>query len=163
MPPSRLPRRRRKASGVCARPPSKSQKYEGGSIKHDVSVPISEIPRFIEEASDAVIRLVPGSRPVAFGHFGDGNIHFNLTQPKSMDKAAFLDRWDEVAALVHGIVLRFGGSISAEHGIGRMKAEALARVKTPVELALMRGIKAVFDPRGILKPGKLLARFDPAQ
>lgn len=140
-----------------------SQKYEGGSIKHDVSVPVSAIPRFIEEASAAVAALVPGSRPAPFGHFGDGNIHFNVTQPKGMDKDAFLARWDEVAALVHGIVLRFGGSISAEHGIGRMKAEALESVKTPVELALMRGIKAVFDPRGILNPGKLLARFDPVE
>ncbi len=139
------------------------QKYEGGSIKHDVSVPVSEIPRFIEEAAAAAAALVSGSRPVPFGHFGDGNIHFNVSQPKGMDKAAFLGRWDEMAALVHGVVLRFGGSISAEHGIGRMKAEALESVKTPVELALMRGIKAVFDPRGILNPGKLLARFDPLE
>ena len=139
-----------------------SQKYEGGSIKHDVSVPVSEIPRFIEEASAAVTAIIPGSRPVPFGHFGDGNIHFNVTQPKGMDKEFFLARWEEVAALVHGIVLRFGGSISAEHGIGRMKAQALETVKSPLELALMRGIKAVFDPRGILNPGKLLAQFHPA-
>jgi len=142
---------------------SEVQKYEGGSIKHDVSVPVSGIPRFIEEASAAVTALVPGSRPVPFGHYGDGNIHFNISQPKGADKAAFLDRWDEVAALVHGIVLRYGGSISAEHGIGRMKAATLETVKTPFELALMRGIKAVFDPRGILNPGKLLAQFHPAE
>ncbi len=135
------------------------QKYEGGSIKHDVSVPVSQIPRFIEEASAAVTALIPGSRPVPFGHYGDGNIHFNISQPKGADKDAFLARWDEVAALVHGIVLRYGGSISAEHGIGRMKAATLETVKAPVELAMMRGIKAVFDPRGILNPGKLLARF----
>jgi FAD/FMN-containing dehydrogenase len=141
---------------------SEVQKYEGGSIKHDVSVPISEIPRFIEEASAAVTALVPGARPVPFGHYGDGNIHFNISQPKGADSAAFLARWEEVASLVHGIVLRYGGSISAEHGIGRMKAAALETVKTPFELASMRAIKAVFDPRGILNPGKLLAHFQPA-
>ncbi len=142
---------------------SEVQKYEGGSIKHDVSVPISQIPRFIEEASAAVTALIPGSRPVPFGHFGDGNIHFNISQPRGADKDAFLARWDEVAALVHGIVLRYGGSISAEHGIGRMKAATLETVKAPFELEMMRGIKAVFDPRGILNPGKLLARFHPVE
>jgi FAD/FMN-containing dehydrogenase len=142
---------------------SEVQKYEGGSIKHDVSVPVSEIPRFIEEASAAVTALIPGARPVPFGHYGDGNIHFNISQPEGADNAAFLARWDEVAALVHAIVLRYGGSISAEHGIGRMKAAALQCVKTPLELALMQRIKAVFDPRGILNPGKLLADFQPAE
>ncbi len=140
---------------------SEVQKYEGGSIKHDVSVPVCKIPLFIEEASAAVTALVPGSRPVPFGHYGDGNIHFNISQPKGADNAAFLARWEEVASLVHGIVLRYGGSISAEHGIGRMKASALETVKTPFELASMRAIKAVFDPRGILNPGKLLAQFNP--
>jgi FAD/FMN-containing dehydrogenase len=141
---------------------SEVQKYEGGSIKHDVSAPVSEIPRFIEEASAAVTALIPGSRPVPFGHYGDGNIHFNISQPKGADNAAFLARWEEVASLVHGVVLRYGGSISAEHGIGRMKAAALETVKTPFELASMRAIKAIFDPRGILNPGKLLAQFNPA-
>jgi FAD/FMN-containing dehydrogenase len=140
-----------------------SQKYEGGSIKHDVSVPLSRIPAFIEEASAAVAALIPGSRPVPFGHFGDGNIHFNLTQPKGADKTAFLARWEEVNAVVHGIVLRHGGSISAEHGIGRLKAHALETVKSRKELALMRGIKAAFDPRGIMNPGKLLAEFAPVE
>jgi FAD/FMN-containing dehydrogenase len=140
-----------------------SQKFEGGSIKHDVSVPISKIPAFIEEASAAVSALIPGSRPVAFGHFGDGNVHFNLTQPKGADKETFLARWDDVNAVVHGIVLRHGGSISAEHGIGRLKAHALETVKSEKELALMRGIKAAFDPRGIMNPGKLLAEFAPVE
>ncbi len=138
------------------------QKHEGGSIKHDVSVPVALIPRFIEEASAAVIALIPGARPVPFGHFGDGNIHFNISQPKGMDKAAFLARWDEVADAVHGIVLRSGGSISAEHGIGRMKVKTLESVKSPVELALMRGIKQVFDPHGIMNPGKLLTESTAA-
>jgi FAD/FMN-containing dehydrogenase len=132
------------------------QKHEGGSIKHDVSVPVSLVPRFIEEASAAVTAVVPGARPVPFGHFGDGNIHFNVSQPKNMDKAPFLAQWERVADAVHGIVLRYGGSISAEHGIGRMKAEALETIKSPFEMELMRRIKAAFDPRGIMNPGKLL-------
>jgi FAD/FMN-containing dehydrogenase len=142
---------------------SEVQKFEGGSIKHDVSVPVASIPAFIVEANAVVERLVPGARPVPFGHFGDGNIHYNVTQPKGADKAAFLARWDEVAEAVHGIVLRHGGSISAEHGIGRMKARALESVKSEAELALMRRIKVVFDPRGILNPGKLLAHYTPAE
>ncbi len=139
------------------------QKYEGGSIKHDVSVPVSLVPRFIEEASAAVTALVPGARPVPFGHFGDGNIHFNISQPKDMDKAAFLAQWEKVADVVHGIVLKYGGSISAEHGVGRMKAEALEMIKSPVEMELMRGIKAAFDPRGIMNPGKVLRQFTPVE
>jgi FAD/FMN-containing dehydrogenase len=98
---------------------------------------------------------------VPFGHYGDGNIHFNVSQPKGMEKAAFLARWDEVADAVHAMVLRFGGSVSAEHGIGRMKAKTLEGVKSPLEMRLMRGIKSVFDPRGILNPGKLLLTFNP--
>lgn len=132
------------------------QRYEGGSIKHDVSVPVSAVPSFIEEASAAVTALVPGARPIPFGHFGDGNIHFNVSQPKGMEKAAFLSRWEEVADAVHAIVLRFGGSISAEHGIGRLKVGELERYAPPVELELMRAIKHSLDPKGILNPGKVL-------
>jgi FAD/FMN-containing dehydrogenase len=138
---------------------SEVQKFEGGSIKHDVSVPVSSIPAFIVEANAAVERLVPGARPVPFGHFGDGNIHYNVTQPQGADRPSYLAHWNEVAEAVHGIVLRHGGSISAEHGIGRMKARALECVKSEVELALMRRIKTVFDPRGILNPGKLLEHY----
>jgi FAD/FMN-containing dehydrogenase len=141
---------------------SEVQKFEGGSIKHDVSVPVSAIPAFIAGANAAVERLIPGARPVPFGHFGDGNIHYNVTQPRGAGKAAFLARWDEMADAVHGVVLRLGGSISAEHGIGRMKARALESVKSEAELAMMRRIKAAFDPRGILNPGKLLAHYTPA-
>ncbi len=97
-----------------------------------------------------------GARPVPFGHYGDGNIHYNISQPKGADKDAYLARWEEVSDAVHAIVARFGGSISAEHGIGRMKAEVLERVKSPVELAMMRRLKDAFDPRGILNPGKVL-------
>ncbi len=135
---------------------SESQKFEGGSVKHDISVPIARTPAFIAEASEAVMRLVPGARPVPFGHFGDGNIHFNVSQPIGEDKAAFLARWDEIADAVHGVVVRMGGSVSAEHGVGRMKRALIAEIKSPVEMALMRHIKQALDPLGILNPGKVL-------
>ncbi len=135
---------------------SEVQKHEGGSIKHDVSVPVAAIPDFIAQASAAVERIVPGARPVPFGHYGDGNIHFNLSQPVGIEPQAFLSRWDEVSDAVHAIVLGFGGSISAEHGIGQMKAGLMARIKSPVELEMMRRIKAALDPHGILNPGKVL-------
>ena len=132
------------------------QGLEGGSIKHDVSVPIARVAEFINRANDLVQVMVPGARPVPFGHYGDGNIHYNVSQPVAMDKIAFLAQWDAVAAGVHEIVLDLDGSISAEHGIGRMKRDILQRIKSEVELDMMRDIKAVFDPQGILNPGKLL-------
>ena len=132
------------------------QKPEGGSIKHDVSVPVAAVPDFIAEASAAVIALIPGSRPVPFGHVGDGNIHFNVSQPIGADKDAFLARWTEVNATVDKIVLKYHGSISAEHGIGTLKRESLVKVKDPVALALMRDFKKLLDPNGILNPGKVL-------
>ena len=135
---------------------SEVQRHEGGSIKHDVSVPVSRIPGFIAEASEVVTRLVPGARPVPFGHIGDGNIHFNVSQPPGTDKAAFLARWEEVAAAVHDVVLRLGGSISAEHGIGQLKRHLMPAVRSPVELGLMRDVKRLLDPNGILNPGKVL-------
>jgi FAD/FMN-containing dehydrogenase len=133
-----------------------TQKYEGGSIKHDISVPVSAVPDFIDEASAAVEAMIPGCRPCPFGHLGDGNIHFNVTQPIGADKAAFLAHWDEVNAKVFAIVARYGGSISAEHGIGVMKRDLLPTVKDPVALALMRGFKQMLDPNRILNPGKVL-------
>jgi FAD/FMN-containing dehydrogenase len=132
------------------------QKAEGGSIKHDVSLPLPALQKFLDEASAAVQRLIPGARPVAFGHVGDGNIHFNISQPEGADKHAFLERWDEVSAAVFEIVLGLGGSISAEHGIGRLKRDLMPLIKSPVELALMKEIKRAFDPYNILNPGKLL-------
>ena len=135
---------------------SEAQKREGGSIKHDVSVAPKDVPAFIEEASRLVTARVPGARPVAFGHMGDGNIHFNISQPVGADRAAFLALWDEVGDIVHGVVEKFGGSISAEHGIGQLKRELLRRVKDPTALEAMRAIKAALDPKGILNPGKLL-------
>ena len=135
---------------------SEAQKPEGGSIKHDISVPITSIPEFITTANKAVIDLIPDCRPCPFGHWGDGNIHYNISQPKGMDKQEFLDQWEQVSACVHDIVMSFNGSISAEHGIGRLKREMLQQVKDPVELDLMRSIKQTLDPKGILNPGKLL-------
>jgi D-lactate dehydrogenase (cytochrome) len=132
------------------------QKPEGGSIKADVSVPVAAVPALIEEANAAVTRLIPGARPVPFGHLGDGNIHMNYSQPVGADGAAFLARWGEVTEIVHGIVTRLGGSIAAEHGIGLMKRDLLPRVKDPVELALMRAVKRTLDPTGILNPDKIL-------
>jgi FAD/FMN-containing dehydrogenase len=135
---------------------SEVQRFEGGSIKHDVSVPVAAVPDFLAEAIALVIKMIPGCRPLPFGHLGDGNIHFNITQPKGADKAAFLARWDEINAAVHAVVANFQGSISAEHGIGRLKRHLLPGVKDPVELALMRAIKATLDPTGILNPGAVL-------
>jgi FAD/FMN-containing dehydrogenase len=135
---------------------SEAQKPEGGSIKHDVSVPIARIPEFLDTAASAVQSLVPGARPVPFGHIGDGNIHFNITVPKGADNAAFLERWEEISRTVHDIVHRFGGSISAEHGLGVMKHNEIARYKSAAELDVMRSLKRTLDPNGILNPGKLL-------
>ncbi|MGV0876843.1 FAD-binding oxidoreductase [Martelella sp. FLE1502] len=135
---------------------SEAQKPEGGSIKHDVSVPVSAVPAFLHEADAAVMAAVPGARICAFGHLGDGNIHYNISQPEGADKAAFLARWGEVNAIVHAIVLAHGGSISAEHGIGRLKRDELARIREPIEIELMQRIKKAFDPAGIMNPDKVL-------
>ena len=135
---------------------SEAQKREGGSIKHDVSVPVSRIDAFIAEAVAAVTHRLPGIRPVPFGHLGDGNIHFNLSQPVGADASVFVARWDEFNALVHEIVLAHGGSISAEHGVGRLKRDEIARLKPPVAMRLMRDIKRTLDPNNILNPGKVV-------
>ena len=132
------------------------QRHEGGSIKHDISVPVAAVPAFINEASAAVIKLIPGSRPLPFGHLGDGNIHYNVAQPVGADKADFLNRWDEVNAVVFDVVAKHGGSISAEHGIGVIKRDLLPKVKDPVAFELMRTLKRTLDPKGILNPGKVL-------
>ncbi|MFL5039344.1 MAG: FAD-binding oxidoreductase [Xanthobacteraceae bacterium] len=132
------------------------QRHLGGSIKHDVSVPVAAVPAFIAEANAAVTELIPGARPLPFGHLGDGNIHYNVNQPEGADKAVFLARWDDVNAVVFAVVAKFGGSISAEHGVGIMKRDLLPRVKDPVALDLMRTLKRTLDPKGILNPGKVL-------
>ncbi|SDF47620.1 FAD-binding oxidoreductase [Bosea robiniae] len=135
---------------------SEVQTYEGGSIKHDVSVPIHATPEFLARAIATVEAMVPGCRPVPFGHLGDGNIHFNVSQPVGADKAGFLARWSEMNEAVHAIVAELHGSISAEHGIGRLKRDLLPGVKDPVELDLMRTLKKTLDPKGILNPGAVL-------
>jgi len=135
---------------------SEVQKHEGGSIKHDIAVPVARVPEFIARANQLVELMIPGARPVPFGQFGDGNIHYNVSQPPSMDRTVFLANWEALNAAVHEIVLDLGGSISAEHGIGRLKRDLLRHAKQPLELEMMRKIKAAFDPNGILNPGKLL-------
>jgi len=137
---------------------SSAQKPEGGSIKHDISVPVAAVPSFIEEANAAVVKLIPGARPVPFGHLGDGNIHYNVSQPVDGNAANFLARWHDVNAVVFKIVLSMGGSISAEHGIGVLKRDELPNVKDKVAIELMRSIKAMLDPLGIMNPGKVLCR-----
>ena len=135
---------------------SEAQKGEGGSIKHDVSVPVGRIPEFLVRAANVVQRVCPGARPVPFGHFGDGNVHYNISQPPRMAREAFLALWNEMSRAVHDVVVSLGGSISAEHGIGQLKRDELVRVKSTVEIELMRSIKRALDPKGILNPGKLL-------
>ncbi len=135
---------------------SESQKPEGGNIKHDVSVPIARIAEFIERAGRIVESICPGARPLPLGHFGDGNIHYNIAQPIGMEKERFLALWEPISREVHALAAEMDGSISAEHGIGRMKRADLARYKSAVELDLMRRIKAAFDPNGIMNPGKVL-------
>jgi FAD/FMN-containing dehydrogenase len=133
-----------------------SQKAEGASIKHDISVPVASIPEFIERASQAVEKVVPGARIVGFGHMGDGNLHFNISQPVGADGKAFLERYGDVNKAVHDIVRSLSGSISAEHGIGTLKRDELASTAPPVAIDLMRRVKQVFDPLGIMNPGKVL-------
>jgi FAD/FMN-containing dehydrogenase len=135
---------------------SEAQSKEGASIKHDVSVAVGLVPTLIREATPAVEAFAPGARVVAFGHLGDGNIHFNVSQPVDADGQAFLDRWDAMNEIVHGIVARLGGSYSAEHGVGQLKRGLLARWKDPTSLAVMRQIKAALDPNGVMNPGKVL-------
>jgi FAD/FMN-containing dehydrogenase len=133
-----------------------AQRHVGGSIKHDVSVPVAAVPAFLADADAAVTAHFPGARPLAFGHLGDGNIHYNVIQPADADKDAFLKRWDEVNAVVFAVVKEHAGSISAEHGVGVMKRDLLPSVKDPVALDLMRSLKRLLDPKGILNPGKVL-------
>ena len=133
-----------------------SQKHEGGSIKHDVSVPVSKIPAFIAEATQAVNNFMPDARVMSFGHMGDGNMHFNVTQPVGMDKKKYLDCWHGMNAAVFAVVQKFGGSISAEHGIGRLKIGHMPEIKSSVELGMMRDLKRLYDPLNIMNPGKVI-------
>ena len=136
---------------------SEAQKFEGSSIKHDVSVTVKDIPAFLRDGIALVEKLAPGVQPVPFGHLGDGNIHFNLSVPKGGDSKAFLARWEEISRAVHDLVHRFGGSISAEHGVGVMKRDEILRYKSPEAIEAMRAIKRTFDPNNILNPGKVVS------
>ncbi|MBK7464349.1 MAG: FAD-binding oxidoreductase [Betaproteobacteria bacterium] len=135
---------------------SEAQKIEGISIKHDIAVPVSAIPAFLAQADAALAAAFPGIRVVAFGHVGDGNLHYNLSKPDAQENTHFIDSQPAVNRIVHDTVDALNGSISAEHGIGQLKREELLRYKSPVEMALMRSIKQALDPRGLMNPGKVL-------
>ena len=133
-----------------------AQRTDGASLKHDVSVPIDSLAQFVQRASQWVAGNVPDGRLVAYGHVGDGNLHFNLNQAPGTSADAFLARKDAIERAIHDIVRDFGGSFSAEHGIGQLKVAELERYAPRVELDLMRALKRALDPHGILNPGKLL-------
>ena len=132
------------------------QHQSGANIKHDVSVPVAQVPAFMKAGFEAVLGAWPQARLLAFGHLGDGNIHFNLVQPESEGKERFLARTEAMNSIVHDVVDRFGGSISAEHGIGQLRRAELQHRKPPAELDLMRRIKRLIDPDDLMNPGKLL-------
>lgn len=133
-----------------------AQGFEGASIKHDVSVPVSKVPDLLARGITAAMDLIPGIRPCPFGHVGDGNIHFNFTQPVDMEKDDYLARWDDVNRAIHDIVADLGGSISAEHGIGRLKRDELVHYASAEKMKLLRSIKGAIDPDNRLNPGKVV-------
>ena len=133
-----------------------AQSREGGSIKHDISVPVSKTVDFITEASKRVKELLPGIRPCPFGHIGDGNIHYNLTQPRDISKNEFMSYSSDLNRVVHDLVTEMDGSISAEHGIGLIKKSELNHYASPVKMKIMRSIKAALDPDNIMNPGKIV-------
>lgn len=135
---------------------SEAQKIEGISVKHDISVPVAAIPDFLARADSALVQAFPGVRIIAFGHVGDGNLHYNVSRPDPARNAELIDRQGEVHRLVHDIVHGLDGSISAEHGIGQLKRDEIRRYKSSIELALMRAVKAALDPRGVMNPGKVV-------
>ncbi|WP_034987628.1 FAD-binding oxidoreductase [Bartonella florencae] len=135
---------------------SPAQKLAGGSIKHDIAVPLASIPDFISEAAHIVEEIAPGARIVCFGHMGDGNLHYNITQPIGADPKAFLQLWSRMNQSIHSLVMHYQGAFSAEHGIGQLKREELRTFKSPVALEIMQGIKKVLDPLGIMNPRKVL-------
>ncbi len=132
-----------------------AQQHLGASLKHDISLPIGRIADCIEQGSALVERIVPTARPYTFGHVGDGNIHFNISQPEAMDKNVFIALRETIASALHDLVISLGGSISAEHGIGRFKKTEFHRTVSPIELQMMQRIKATLDPKGIMNPGVL--------
>jgi D-lactate dehydrogenase (cytochrome) len=136
---------------------NEAQKPEGASIKHDVAVPVSRVAEFIRQATQACEALLPGLRVVAFGHVGDGNIHFNLTQPlEGWTRERFLGEWERMQRIVHDMVMAMNGSFSAEHGIGRLKMAEMRRYRAPVELEMMKALKTTLDPKNIMNPGRVV-------
>jgi D-lactate dehydrogenase (cytochrome) len=133
-----------------------AQRLEGAGLKHDVSVPVGALAEFVTRASQWVSANVPDGLLVAYGHVGDGNLHFNVSAAPGAQRERFLAREEPVRRAIHDLVSEFGGSFSAEHGIGRLKVGELERYTSPVELALMRAVKRAFDPHGIMNPGKVL-------
>ena len=156
--PSRISENREESDElwIVRRSINAAQKVQGASIKHDISVPLSHIADFMTQATQMVEEHIPGIRVCGFGHAGDGNVHFNLTQPQAADPQEFLDRWDEMNQMVHNLVQRFGGSIAAEHGIGQLRRAELLRCKDPVEYAMMKQIKTCLDPKNLMNPGKVV-------
>ncbi len=135
---------------------SEAQRREGLNIKHDISLPVSAIARFLQDAEKALRAALPGVRFVVFGHLGDGNLHYNLSAPEGGDAKSFLANTPVANRIVHDLVAGFGGSISAEHGIGQLKRDELVRYKTPLEIALMQKLKRALDPDGLFNPGKVV-------
>ncbi|HWV10846.1 MAG TPA: FAD-binding oxidoreductase [Pseudomonas sp.] len=135
---------------------SEAQNHEGPSLKHDISVPVSCIPAFVEAADQRLQQAFPGVRIVAYGHVGDGNLHYNISKPAGSDDAPFKTQAEAIMGLIYDVTLQFDGSISAEHGIGQAKREAAHHYKAPLELELMRSLKQALDPTGLMNPGKVL-------
>jgi FAD/FMN-containing dehydrogenase len=138
---------------------SEAQKIEGVSIKHDIAVPVSRIAEFIARADVALLAAFPQVRIVCFGHIGDGNLHYNLSRPDAQSNAGFIAQTESVNRIVHDLVHELGGSISAEHGLGQLKREEVLRYKSATEMDMMRAVKQALDPRGLMNPGKLLAKI----
>ena len=135
---------------------SEAQRIEGISIKHDIAVPVSRIPEFLERAQTMLLEAWPDVRIVAFGHIGDGNLHYNLSKPEKLENEDFIARTPELNRKVHDLVAALGGSISAEHGLGQLKRDELVRYKSDVEMEMMRAVKHALDPAGLMNPGKVL-------
>ncbi len=135
---------------------TEASKKEGPSIKHDISVAVSKIPPFVPEGLAAMTKALPGCRPLVFGHVGDGNLHFNCQAPADWDKARFMQHGEAISGAIYDLVTAYGGSISAEHGIGRIKVEELAHYRSRTELDVMRQLKRALDPQNIMNPGKVI-------
>ncbi|HTR85828.1 MAG TPA: FAD-binding oxidoreductase [Reyranella sp.] len=135
---------------------TEASKREGPSIKHDISVAVSKIPDFIPEGTAAMTAALPGCRPLIFGHVGDGNLHFNCQAPAGWDKPRFMAHGEAISGSIYDLVVAYGGSISAEHGIGRIKVEELTHYRSQIELDTMRTLKRALDPQNIMNPGKVI-------